>query len=188
MKILSPRALTGAAFLFIAAALAFAGTTRRDFDIGIGTVSFDEPSDWPEAMILPGPNGAPIIQLANDGPPAIQLAIAPFNSVDPKEVEGTVRRVAEEIGKQAVDPNPALRPLSGAHGSGFIFTAVDKKYSDPNYQPTPTDFKNITQGSLVIGKISLAFTILTNDDGAAAVDAALRMIKGASYVAAPSSH
>jgi hypothetical protein len=163
-------------------------TTRRDFDIGIGVISLDEPSDWPEGNILPGPNGSPVIQIGRDSEPRVQVLIAPFASTDPKEVSDSVKRMAAEMGKEAVNPSPPLTSMSGSHGSGWIFSAVDKKYSDPGFAPTALDFKNVTQGSLVIGKLAIAFTILSNDDGSAAVTDALAMIKQASFAPGAGAH
>jgi hypothetical protein len=65
-----------------------------------------------------------------------------------------------------------LRELHGSQAVGYYFVATDRN-------PSPGDFKYLTQGIVHLGAINLAFTILTNDGQDSVVDAALEILRSA---------
>ncbi|MGH8265580.1 MAG: hypothetical protein ACRETU_00205 [Steroidobacterales bacterium] len=156
-----------------------ASTSRHDFPAGSGTLQLDVPNEWAAGTTAPAPMGLTSIQFGSEIDPRFQVLLTPFPSIDAQAVEETVKHAAEQIGPQSIEGDPKLEQLSGAQGSGWFFSATDKQYADPKIVPGPGEYKYVTQGTLVVGKIALVFTILTNEDGRAVSDAALAMVKRA---------
>lgn len=163
------------------AATQSSSTTRHDFAAGNGTLQLDVPNAWAAGTAAPAPMGLSSILFGSEADPRFQVSLTPFPSIDARAVEETVKRAAEQIGPQSIEADPKLLQLSGAQGSGWYFSATDKQYADPKIVPGPGEYKFVTQGTLVVGKIAVVFTILTNEDGHAVSEAALAMVKKAAF-------
>jgi hypothetical protein len=91
------------------------------------------------------------------------------------DIQKMVQRAADDAQPNAVEKTLKLIEIRGSSGRGYYFSATDKA-------PEPDDYKFITQGALLVGELTVTFTILTNDDKRDVESAALTMLKGAIHV------
>ncbi len=99
---------------------------------------------------------------------AKQAAAAPVL----EEIRRGVQSAADGARAQAVEKSIVAVELKGPAARGYYFSATDRA-------PKPGEFKYLTQGTLALGEIRVAFTILTNDGQRAVSDAALEMLRTA---------
>jgi hypothetical protein len=91
------------------------------------------------------------------------------------DLKKMVQRVADDNEQNAVEKTLKIIELQGASGRGYYFSATDKA-------PAPDDYKFITYGALLVGELTVAIFIATNDDKKDVESAALEMIKTAIQV------
>lgn len=128
-------------------------------------------------------------QPAGGGPPTIEIAIAEGGQaqvfVTPRWAEPTdkevrelpllrdaVRELAGRIQPEAVETYIEVRPLAGANGTGYYFTATER-------EPKADGFKFMSQGALQVGSLTLWFVLLTNDGQDTVAVQALGMLQSA---------
>jgi hypothetical protein len=87
------------------------------------------------------------------------------------EIRSRVERNAQVAKSQAVESELPLKEIQGRSGSGFYFSAADRA-------PKPGEYKFLTQGIILVGQLSVPFTILTNEGQELIVKQALNLIKG----------
>jgi len=83
-----------------------------------------------------------------------------------------VQKAADDAKSEAVEKTIPVVNLSGTAGSGYYFSVTDKA-------PKPGEFKFMTQGTLVVNDLTVAFTILTNDGQRKVVRDAMTMLRSA---------
>src|SRR5262249_38449342 len=86
-----------------------------------------------------------------------------------------VERFVDEVRASAVENQLPLIKLQGASGTGFYFSATDKS-------PKPNDYRHLTQGLLNVGRVSVAFTLLTHDSQDDVATKTIAMLKRATFV------
>ena len=137
------------------------------------------PSDWEDQ----------VKQLSNRQPPAIifgpgsgrpfQVLITPIRQKakdqEPQmlaQIRATVERAAERVKAQSVEKELPIRAFQGRSGSGYYFSSTDRA-------PKAGEYKFLTQGILLIGELTVTFTILTNEGQEQVVQQALDGLKNA---------
>lgn len=90
-----------------------------------------------------------------------------------------VASAAKTAQSQAIDTRIVVRDLVGPTVRGYYFSATDRA-------PKEGEYKYMTQGAARVGRINLAFTILTNDGQESVVKAALKMLREATHLAVTS--
>jgi len=137
------------------------------------------PEGWVDHLEQPAGGGPPTIEIAvTDGGPR-QVFVTP-EWPDPlaKEVRelaslrDAIRDMAERTQAQAVEPYLEVRQLDGANGTGFYFAATDRN-------PGPGEFRFMHQGALLLGELTLWFTVLTNEGQDTVAVEALAMLQTA---------
>jgi hypothetical protein len=128
-------------------------------------------------------------QPAGGGPPTIEIAVVPDGAPqvfirpewdDPTTMEvrelpqlrDAVRDLAERTRPDAVESFLEVRDLAGANGVGYYFSATERS-------PRADGFKYMSQGALQVGRLTLWFTILTNDGQDTVAVEALAMLQAA---------
>jgi hypothetical protein len=91
------------------------------------------------------------------------------------DLQKMVQRAADGAQPNAVEKTLKIIELQGASGRGYYFSATDKA-------PEAGGYKYLTQGALLVGELTVTFTILTNVDKRDVESAALTMLKGAIHV------
>lgn len=143
------------------------------------TLELELPAGWVEFVEQPAGGGPPTIEIAVTGDGPRQIFVTP-EWPDPlaKEVRelsslrDAIRDMAERTQPQALEPYLEVRQLDGANGTGFYFAATDRN-------PGPDEFRFMHQGALLIGDLTLWFSILTNEGEDTVAVEALAMLQSA---------
>ena len=143
------------------------------------TLELQLPAGWTDSVQQPAGGGPPSIEIAvsEGGPP--QVFVTP-EWPDPlaKEIRelpalrDAIRELAERIQPEAEEPYLEIRPLSGANGSGYYFTATERN-------PDPDEFRFMSQGALQLDELTLWFTIVTDEGEDTVAVQALAMLQSA---------
>jgi hypothetical protein len=164
----------------IAASAAALASSSRVFELpDHGALTLAVPDGWKDKMNRPANQLPPTILLkpgaAGSGevlitavwpiPPATKIA-------DEAMLRSQVAAAAKKIAPQSVEGTLPLQELKGVEGQGFYFSATDRA-------PGPGEYKYLTQGTVRVGEIELAFTVLTNDGQETVVKAAMEMLRTA---------
>ncbi len=143
---------------------------------GGGALILPAPEGWRNAR-QPGP--VPTISLTPASGNSFQVMvsplIAPNGRVAPSSRESLRRLVeagANEAKSQAVEKSLLIQSFGSGEAQGNYFSATDRA-------PKPGEFKYMTQGTMSVGGLPVAFTILSNGNPQAAVEPALRMLASA---------
>lgn len=145
------------------------------------TLELTFPAGWVDHLEQPDGGGPPTIEIAvTEGGPR-QVFVTP-EWPDPlaKELRelpslrDAIRAMAERTQPQAVEPYLEVRQLDGANGTGFYFAATDR-------HPGTGEFSFMHQGALLIGDLTLWFTILTNKGQDTVAVEALAMLQAAEH-------
>jgi hypothetical protein len=143
------------------------------------TLELTLPAGWVEHVEQPEGGGPPTIEIAvAEGGPR-QVFVTP-EWPDPlaKELRelpalrDAIREMAERARSQAVEPYLEVRQLDGANGTGFYFAATDRN-------PGPDEFRYMHQGALLVGDLTLWFSVLTNEGQDTIAVEALAMLQAA---------
>jgi DsbC/DsbD-like thiol-disulfide interchange protein len=155
---------------------AWAETHSESYTLpGHGALQLSLPEGWKGEARQPGGGLPPTITLAPKAGPPFQVLITPIwpmqgsIATDDKSLRKGVEGAAAEAQPQAVEPKLTVKALGGASGHGFYFTATDRA-------PKPGEFKYLAQGMILVGDITLAFTVLTNDGQSEVVSSALQLL------------
>lgn len=149
---------------------------------GHGYLQVRMPILWTDHVKQPPDNLPPTITFtARNGNPFVIL-LTPIWAMDKRpplslvEMRAHVAQAAEHAQAQAVETHIAVQTLTGQSGKGYYFQATDRA-------PKPDEYKYITQGFVQVGKLPVAFTILTNDGQEVIQSQALGLIAGLEYQA-----
>lgn len=177
-----------AAFAFLAAALVSAAAAQtaqsRRFSIpGHGSLLVDVPEGWQVAerplanppstalRIGPASGDAFILQVTS-----VWLEPKKLAALTPQELEARVRKTAEEMLPQAVEKDVELVELHGKQASGYRFSLTDRSSSSD-----PSDYKYVTQGTVLSGPLVTIFTFLHRVPTDPAKARALELLASARY-------
>jgi hypothetical protein len=168
-----------AAALFLVASIS-ARAAIWELPLGpYGVFRLDVPSGWTagprgRGIAITPPQGVPLILLISPIPSPKFPLVDTLSEVDVRRVVAGLQNSAEE---------PALEAIwfEGPKSRGFFVSATDKTVT----QPTAQNFKYVTQGVLVTGRISVVFTILTNLSSGPERDRAGEIVRSAWHEPAP---
>ncbi len=143
------------------------------------TLELTLPAGWAEQVEQPAGGGPPTIEISVAAGGPAQVFVTP-EWPDPltKEVRelsslrDAIRDMAERTKPQAVEPYLEVRQLDGANGTGFYFAATDRN-------PAPGEFRFMNQGVLLVGDLTVWFTILTHEGQDTVAVEALAMLQAA---------
>ena len=145
-----------------------------------GFLQLKVPAGWREEV--DAKTQPPVISFRPVEGKAFMVSVIPAQAGDGKrapsrqELRTEVEQMAGAIRPFAVESDIKLKEFAGAAGPGFQFFATDSA-------PAAGEFKYMTRGKVMVGDVSVTFTILTNDGQEAVIRSALTMLKSASRVA-----
>jgi hypothetical protein len=143
------------------------------------TLELTLPAGWTDHFEQPAGGGPPTIEFAVAEGGATQVFVTPkWSEPTDKEVRelpllrDAVRELAERIQPEAVETYIEVRPLDGANGRGYYFSATER-------EPKADGFKFMSQGALQAGGLTLWFVVLTNEGQDTVAVQALGMLQSA---------
>lgn len=143
------------------------------------TLELAMPAGWTDVLEQPAGGGPPTIEIVVAEGGAAQVFVTPkwAEPTDPDVRElpllrDAVRALAEKMQPDAAEPYLEIRPLEGANGAGYYFTATER-------EPKSDGFKFMNQGALQAGSLTLWFVILTNEGQDTVAVQALAMLQSA---------
>ena len=144
-----------------------------------GSLQLSVPNSWNDQMRQRQPDSPPTILFTPERGYGFNVQVTPLwlAKQDAKlpameELKTVISSAADDAKPHAVESEIPIREIQGASGAGYYFTLTD-------HAPKSGEFKFMTQGMLRVGKVMLAFTILSNDSTESAVADALIMLRGA---------
>jgi len=106
-------------------------------------------------------------------------AIVSQRSFDDATVARMVRDDGDKRLSTSVQSKLEVRAVNGEQAHGYVFHLTDR-----NPEKGPGDFRELHQGVVVVGPLVLSTTVLTHSTDLTTVEAALKAIASARYVAA----
>ena len=166
--------------LIATAAIAQTDTAERRFALpDHGNFVITVPRDWKDQLRQPPDRLPPTIVFGPGSGKPFHVVMTPIwpptkdHALPSRDqVRAAIERGAQEAGSQAVEKELRVVELQGRSGAGFYFSATDRA-------PKPGEYKLLTQGSILVGKLVVNFTILTNDGQEAVVKQALDALRSA---------
>ena len=166
--------------LIATTAIAQTDTAERRFALpDHGNFVITVPRDWKDQLRQPPDRSPPTIVFGPGSGKPFHVVMIPIwpptkeHALPSRDqVRAAIERGAQEAGSQAVEKELRAVELQGRSGAGFYFSATDRA-------PKPGEYKFLTQGSILVGKLVVNFTILTNDGQEAVVKQALEALKSA---------
>jgi hypothetical protein len=155
---------------------ALAADVRVALPGGGGALVLPVPTGWKQAR----PSGpVPTISLTPESGNSFQVLVSPLvrpdgvrAPSDPDSLKRVVSGAAQDALSQAVEKTLPVQELQGGNARGSYFSATDRA-------PKPGEFKYMTQGAASIQGLPVTFTVLSNGDTKAAIEATLQMLKAA---------
>ena len=145
----------------------------------LDTLELVLPAGWKDSVDMPPGEAELTIQLGPIAGDPFEVFLTPASPdrtaptvPDVDTLRSAVRDAASRVQPQAVEENLEIRRLQGADGVGFYFSATER-------EPQAEDFQFMTQGALLVGELTLWFTILTHEGQEQVVADALAMLQAA---------
>jgi hypothetical protein len=181
MYIASPRLLIFA-LLVVTTSTGAAASSPRLFELpDHGVLALYVPDGWTSQLRQPPNRLPPTILLKPSAAVHEQVLITTVWPMGPSTglpdevtLRSQVAKLAKSAETHSMEPTLAVQEITGVTGRGFYFVATDRA-------PSPGEYKYLTQGTIRVGDIALAFTILTNDGEDAIARAALGILKTAAH-------
>jgi len=155
------------------------GPVRRYELPNLDQLELELPAGWRDDIDAPPSGGSPTIQLSPEMGAPFEVHIAPEwpasagePAPDSEALREAVRAQAERTRAQSVETTTEIRRLQGADGIGFYFRATESA-------PQDGEFRVMHQGALRVGRLTLWFSILTDEGQDATVAQALQMLASA---------
>ena len=135
------------------------------------SLNFHVPKTWKRDREAQNPmGGTPTIQFRPEIGKSFSVQVSVLeNKGDSKLVDQIAKSILDEYAPQSVEKNLKLKPLEGTYGVGQYLSATDPA-------PKPGEYKFVTSGVMPAEGLVVIFTVLTNDDQQAVVDAALKSV------------
>lgn len=152
-----------------------------------GALALPVPEGWADEIVQPDAGMPPTIRLTVPGRERDFLGVITplwpeFGAAPDFGTAAGVRRVVEasaaRIGPDAVERRIEIVPIGGGR-TGFHFSATDG--SLVGRTPAPGEYRYLTQGAVMVGRLLCAFTLLSNDEASAETARALDMLRGAAH-------
>jgi hypothetical protein len=146
-----------------------------------GYVELKVPTIWRAKVSQTTKTVPPVIEFAaRNGQPFI-FTLTPLGTAgadglpaNTEELRKRVEYAASGIQPFALETKLNLLELKGTAGAGFYFVATDQA-------PMPGGYKFLARGAILIGDLTLMFTLLTNEGQEDIVRQALAMLESARY-------
>jgi hypothetical protein len=160
-----------------------ADNSARRYELpNLDTLELTVPAAWEDTIDQPTDGGPPTILLRPREGATFEIYITPAWASGPDEtapdvemlretVRGAAERVREQAGREPIE----IRRLQGSSGVGFYFFVATDDTSETE------EFRYMNQGALLVGDLTVGFTILTNDGQDAVVEEALAMLTRAAH-------
>jgi hypothetical protein len=167
-------------------ALAAGGLSRAEDSVprryelpNLDTLELVLPAGWRDTVDMPPGEAELTIQLGPVAGDPFEVFLTPVSPdrtaptvPDVTSLQSAVRDAASRVQPQAIEESLEIRRLQGTDGVGFYFSATER-------EPHPEDFRYMTQGALLVGELTLWFTILSNDGQEQVVAETLAMLQAA---------
>jgi hypothetical protein len=168
------------AFLVTCSVAVASGASSHVFELpDHGTLALLVPNGWTDQLNQPPNRLPPTIKLKPRAGKQFEVLLTTVwpNSLanelpDETAIRSEVAGAAKSAAPQSIEGVLPLQDIKGVAGRGYYFAATDRA-------PNPGEYKYLTQGIIRVGKISLAFTVLTNDGQEPVVQSALEMLRTA---------
>ena len=167
-------------FLVLVPASAIAASTTTDVPVGKGQrLVFTHPSTWQPKVS--GPAVGPTLEFRPTGSGDFSVLITAIPRLNgfprsDKELEGDVRQHGQSLLSTSLQNEVKIIRIAGKEASGYLYHLTDK-----NPERGPGDYREVNQGSVVVGPYLLSVTILTHSDDSATVAEALNVLSSATY-------
>ena len=141
------------------------------------------------------PRGWRVTSKSLQEPPAVSIQMGPSSGdafsiqvsavfVDPAQdpelspasLKDRMQRTADKALPRAVEKEARLVELRGKQAMGYYFSLTDKESTS-----APGDYKYMTQGSFLTGRVLTVFTVLQHDSSGAEKEQALRIFAEAAH-------
>ena len=169
--------------MIVTTAAAQTGTTsERRFTLPEhGKFVIQVPRDWKDQARQPHGGLPPTITFSPGSGKPFEVLVTPIwpatKDRPPQtrdELRASVEQQARDTKAQAVEKELSIVEFQGRSGPGFYFSATDRA-------PKAGEYKFMTQGVVGVGKVGVAFTILTNEGQQQVVEQALTALKSAAH-------
>jgi len=149
------------------------------------TLVMPVPDAW-QCDVLPTDHQQPaVLRCCAKAGSGFEMQLAPSLPVSGKSARSAARDLRRSVERMAsaeranvTERNPAIRSLPTSDGAGYYFSAT-------LLQPRSGHFMHITRGAIPAGHGTIAFTLLSDTDDRALVDAALLVLGDSRVEPAP---
>ena len=147
------------------------------------------------SIVLEAPQAWRVASKPLENPPAISIQTRPESGeafsiqvssvfVDPAQdpdltsasLKERMQKSADQALPRSVEKKATLVELRGKQAAGYYYSLTDKESTS-----APGDYKYMTQGSVLTGRVLTVFTILQHESSGKEKDLALRMLADAAY-------
>ncbi len=144
-----------------------------------GKLELMVPKTWKESIESPAPDLPPTISLYSEKENDFLILITVIWNKDgsipsPNKIKTITSDAMNQAAASAIEP-PVLAEINENNVQLFYFSAIDKNYNPNNSEEYPY----VTQGSAIVGKFILGFTILYRDENKEVAQQGLNMIASA---------
>lgn len=142
-------------------------------------IVFQHPATW-KAKVS-GPTFGPTLEFSPKGEGDFRVLITAIprgngKAMSDQELAGLVREHGEKLLPTAVQKELEIRSVKGDEASGYLYHLTDR---EP--ETGPGDYREVHQGSVVVGSFLLSVTVLTHTSEPTVVDSAFRALGSARY-------
>ena len=139
-------------------------STERRFPLpGHGAIVMTVPSAWTDQVPRQSEDLSSTIVLTPEIGNAFKVMVTPLWSKkndaalpSDREIKANIESSIASVRDQAAETSIPVRQLKRGGVQGYYFSATDRA-------PKPGEFKFMTQGTVVCGKLVVAFTVFSND-------------------------
>lgn len=173
--------------LAVGAVPAIAGERTYSLPGSAGALTLPLPDGWSDEIFDSAPDIPPTIKLTVPGREATFAALVTpvwpeIGAAPDFGTPGSVRRIVESsaaaVAPEAVEHGIEIRPFGGGR-TGFHFFTTDR--SLVGRTPPPGEYRYMTQGALMVGRLLCTFTLLTNENPSGETRQAIEMLRGAAH-------
>ena len=159
-----------------------ASNTRvKQFSLpGHGHIELPVPKGWYSKIQQP-PNQLPPTITFSPKDQSFQVLLTPIWSgqniqlPSKTKLKEMVIGASKKIKEQSIEKKLIIKNLNGKHAKGYYYSATDK-------EDKPNEYRYITQGMMLTGKLMFTFTILTHDISKKMVTPVLNMLGNARHI------
>lgn len=144
---------------------------------GQGALVLPVPPGWVEETQGADVEGPPAMTFRSSAGEDFRVLIVPFPGTG-VDIAGMVRDAARGIAPIAAEREIDIKSLGGGV-KGYWFGYTDATLDGRT--PPVGEYRFTVQGAAAIGKLTVTFTVLTNDGNSDVIVDALRMVRGARY-------